>query len=160
MEWLSNRNIPYDCHLTKPEIYDIIKEQKIMYPPKYKLDAVLQEHGHKVLRLPPYHPDFNPIEKIWDNVKGWTATRNVTCNLNDVENLARERFGQITTDDWIHVCTHARYWEEKFRQLEHLFDEAVDTLQFQVNTGSSDEDCSDNNSSGSDLSGIELLDAP
>jgi hypothetical protein len=57
-------------------------------------------YEHKVLRLPPYHPD--PIEKIWANVKGWTATRNVTCNLNDVENLARGRFGQITTDDWIH----------------------------------------------------------
>jgi hypothetical protein len=58
-------------------------------------------------------------------------------------------------------CTHARNWEEKFRQLAHLFDEAVDTLQFQVNTGSSDEeDCSDNNSSGSDLCGIEPLDGP
>jgi hypothetical protein len=54
-------------------------------------------YEHKVLRLPPYHPD--PIEKIWANVKGWTGTRNVTCNLNDVENLARGRFGQITTDD-------------------------------------------------------------
>jgi hypothetical protein len=101
---------------------------------------------------------FILLKKIWANVKGWTATRSVTCNLNDVENLARGRFGQITTDDWIHVCTHARNWEEKFRQLEHLFDEAVDTLQFQVNTGSSDEeDCNDNNSSGSDLSGIEPL---
>lgn len=27
------------------------------------------EHGHRVLRLPPYHCIFNPIEKIWGIAK-------------------------------------------------------------------------------------------
>jgi transposase len=38
----------------------------------HKKDAVYDladEYGFKVIFLPPYSPDFNPIEKFWANVK-------------------------------------------------------------------------------------------
>jgi hypothetical protein len=58
----------------------------------------------------------------------------------------------------VHIC---KKLGRKIPIIGTIFDEVVDTLQFQVNTGSSDEeDCSDNNSSGSDLSGIEPMDGP
>jgi transposase len=34
-----------------------------------------------VLRLPTYHPDLNPIEKIWGIVKARIAAKNVTFKL-------------------------------------------------------------------------------
>jgi transposase len=36
-----------------------------------------------VLRLLPYHPDLNPIELIWVEVKWWVRAKNTFC-INDV----------------------------------------------------------------------------
>ena len=37
--------------------------------PKRKLRNLARRHGIKVLFLPPYSPDYNPIEHIWANMK-------------------------------------------------------------------------------------------
>lgn len=69
IRWLQEKDIPHDPKLTKPELYRIVQENKYRFPLAYRLDNLLEAHGHNVLRLPPYHPDFNPIEKIWASVK-------------------------------------------------------------------------------------------
>ena len=64
--------------MTKAKLYDLIK----LHKPQYKIfaiDCLLTEHGHTVIRLPPYHPDLNPIEKIWGTVR--VAEKNVTFKL-------------------------------------------------------------------------------
>jgi transposase len=39
------------------------------FHPKKKLGNLARRHGMKVLFLPAYSPDFNPIEKDWANMK-------------------------------------------------------------------------------------------
>jgi transposase len=39
------------------------------FHPKKKLRNLARRHGIKLLFLPPYSPDFNPIEKTWANMK-------------------------------------------------------------------------------------------
>ena len=40
-----------------------------------RIQKLLNRNGHRILRLPPYSPDLNPIEKKWAQVKflrqGW-----------------------------------------------------------------------------------------
>ncbi len=40
-----------------------------------RIQKLLNRHGHRVLWLPPYSPDLNPIEKKWAQAKflrqGW-----------------------------------------------------------------------------------------
>jgi transposase len=36
---------------------------------KKELEAIAEEHGHHILFLPPYSPDFNPIEHDFANIK-------------------------------------------------------------------------------------------
>lgn len=36
---------------------------------KPQIRAILEKHGHKPLFLPPYSPDFNPIEQIFAAIK-------------------------------------------------------------------------------------------
>lgn len=36
---------------------------------KTELEAIAQEHGHHILFLPPYSPDFNPIENDFATLK-------------------------------------------------------------------------------------------
>lgn len=60
----------------------------------------MKNNGYVVLRLPPYHPDLNPIELIWAQVKNWTAAHNVTFKTADVTETCKSKFESITVDDW------------------------------------------------------------
>ncbi|KAJ8911142.1 hypothetical protein NQ315_004432 [Exocentrus adspersus] len=53
-------------------------------------------YGHIPLRLPPYHPDLNPIEMVWAQIKNNVAKRNVTFKLDDVKKLTEEEFSALT----------------------------------------------------------------
>ena len=67
IDWLSENNIAHDPSLTKSELMEICKCHKEKQ--KYVIDEIANVHGHKILRLPPYHCEFNPIELIWGQVK-------------------------------------------------------------------------------------------
>jgi hypothetical protein len=56
------QKIPFDGKMKKTELYEIIKLKKP--EPVYKTDEFLRGKGHDVLRLPPYHCEFNPIEMV------------------------------------------------------------------------------------------------
>lgn len=137
--FLKERDITVDEGLTKPEIYKIVKRNKSKCP-DYRMDKIMKEHGHDILRLPPYSPEFNPIENIWGIVKNWVATNNTTFKLNDVEMLARRRFEDISTEVWANICRKVKETEKNFIQKEYNIDEATESFSFTVNTGSSDED--------------------
>ena len=56
----------------------------------YELDVLANEMGHEVIRLPPYHCQYNPIELLWAQIKKGVANRNKTFKLKDVEKLMNE----------------------------------------------------------------------
>jgi transposase len=57
----------------------LLKLVKLNRPaPAYVIDDIIRQHGHEILRLPPYHPDFNPIELIWSQLKSIVRVRNMT----------------------------------------------------------------------------------
>lgn len=72
--------MPVNKHLLKPKIYNFVKQHKATFP-VYKLNMLLNKHGHTVLRLPPYYPELNPIEKIRVQVKQWVAVPNVKSQI-------------------------------------------------------------------------------
>jgi putative transposase len=39
--------------------------------PKERIFDIANEYGLRVIFLPKYSPDLNPIEKFWANVKNW-----------------------------------------------------------------------------------------
>jgi hypothetical protein len=102
----------------------------------------LARYGHVALRLPPYHPELNPTEKMWAMVKNWVVMKNVTFHLQDVRKLAEEKFSSITKDEWLPVCKHVQEVEEKYIQNEHLVDNIAEELVIILE--SSDSDMSEN----------------
>lgn len=65
--------------LTKPSV---IVMDNAPFHPKAKIRAMLEEQGHKLLCLPKYSPDFNPIEQTFSAMKtNWkNARQNVTLD--------------------------------------------------------------------------------
>ena len=45
-----------------------------------RLKELCEEHGHKLLPLPPYSPEYNPIEKTWAHIKKYLRKVLPICN--------------------------------------------------------------------------------
>lgn len=69
VEWLQNNNVAADMTMVKEKLLILLKEHKPPTP-TYYLDEMAKAHGHRILRLPPYHCQYNAIELIWAQVKG------------------------------------------------------------------------------------------
>lgn len=98
-KWLDEHEIEYDSSLLKPELYELIKLHKDRYK-IFVFDNLLHQFGHSVLRLPPYHPDLNPIEMIWGIVKNFVAQKNVTNKIADTIQLCKNKMDAISVEDW------------------------------------------------------------
>lgn len=97
-------------------MYTLIKQHKTQNP-HHKLNNVIEKFDHNVLLLLLDHPEFNPIEKIWDIVKDSVGARNATFKLFDIEILVgRQEFSAFTRDKWISICNNANKKEGEYMQ--------------------------------------------
>ncbi|CAK1582038.1 unnamed protein product [Parnassius mnemosyne] len=67
--WLQNYGMDADMNLLKAELLKLVKQTKPVKP-KYAIDDLAKGHGHKTIRTPPNHCQYNAIEMIWAQVKG------------------------------------------------------------------------------------------
>jgi transposase len=63
--WLEQVLIPALKNPTK----SVLLLDNASWHPKDTIRDLVSEYGIKVIFLPPYSPDLNPIEKFWANVK-------------------------------------------------------------------------------------------
>jgi transposase len=47
---------------------------------RFKIYELIEEHGHKVLYIPPYHCHLNPTELVWSQTK-----RHYSPNIGGME---------------------------------------------------------------------------
>ncbi|XP_046685095.1 uncharacterized protein LOC124370838 [Homalodisca vitripennis] len=152
-DWLSKHQIPFSDDLLVPELYRVILLNKPRFV-RYELDElVTSSGGHVVLRLPPYHPDLNPIELIWAEVKNYVASRNIQCSFSSIKSLAEEKFSLICAEEWARKCEHVKKIENDYASAEPQIDNLVESMI--ISLGSSDSESSEN--APDDLSGIEDL---
>jgi hypothetical protein len=110
--------------MLKVQLNEIIKAYKSKYK-TFLVDEIMAAKGHTVLRLPPYHPDFNPIELIWVDVKQWVGANNKTSRTNNVKHLCEQRFKETGEDKWISVCEHADELEKQYCEQEGITEERM-----------------------------------
>ena len=65
--WLESVFAP---SLKNPEKSVLIMDNA-RHHPKARIQDIADEYGFRVIFLPKYSPDLNPIEKFWANIKNW-----------------------------------------------------------------------------------------
>jgi transposase len=93
-EWLRKNSIKYDPTETMPELL----LHAAPYKSRDELDQIANEMGHPVIRLPPYHCQYNPTELIWGKVKVEVAHLNNTFRLSDFERIKNAAMDRVTKE--------------------------------------------------------------
>ncbi|KAI8887163.1 hypothetical protein K501DRAFT_330756 [Backusella circina FSU 941] len=71
--WLANHGVPLQDIPTsgkspkKAELVEAV--EKVEVDTQFNTVKITNKYGHKVMFTPPYHPEFQPIEKVWAIVK-------------------------------------------------------------------------------------------
>lgn len=91
----------------------------------YRLDQMALEHGHEVVRLPPYHCQYNPIELVWAQVKNEVATKNNTFKIADVEKLLHEAISNVSIENWQKCVKHAEHLQDEDLKKAHICDDFI-----------------------------------
>lgn len=83
---------------------------------KFKIDILASECGHTILRLPPYHCIFNPIEMIWGQLKQRIRRGNTGGKFSNEMLLKIRHEAEITSvDAWRNSVRHVLDIENRYR---------------------------------------------
>ncbi|GFQ77269.1 DDE_3 domain-containing protein [Trichonephila clavata] len=104
-EWLSQKKVAWNQDLIKIELLQKVNEIKHLYD-SYKVEEIAKKFGHKILRLPSYHCELNPIEMIWSQVKGYVSRGNKSFKLNKVKELVIKGIKNVSTQNWMNCINH------------------------------------------------------
>ncbi|XP_045458527.1 uncharacterized protein LOC123668880 [Melitaea cinxia] len=137
--WLTEKGIMYDKAYLKPQLYNLIKANKDRFK-TFSINQILVENKHQILRLPPYHPDLNPIEMAWSTIKQYVASKNVTWNLNKCTELIKEKVAQMGEREWQILCQKVKNIEEEYAKSDHVVDMMTEQFIIHVDEESSEND--------------------
>lgn len=149
--WLQRHNVEFDTSLRKCDLLNLIKQHATENI--YKIDEILKAAGHEVLRLPPYHPDLNPIELVWGDIKGQLAKIEIDSNLDKKKNTLEQLFAEFSVEKWVNCDKHVQTIENEYCLHDRIVDEEMD--RFIINLQDSDSSSytdSDDDSSDMDIS--------
>ncbi|KAL0879287.1 hypothetical protein ABMA27_003066 [Loxostege sticticalis] len=140
VEWLNNNNVVADMTMVEEKILKLVKEHKPLAP-TYYLDEIAKTRGHQVLRLPPYHCQYNAIELIWAQIKGYAALNNTTppFTVNKIMTYFCLMFTSVTYTK----TTILKDWE-RYIEIDRLKDQLI--IHVGDDDSSSDSDNVDDSS--------------
>lgn len=111
-EWATNGEI-FLTFIEKQLLPQLKKEHiVIMDNVKFHLQAAvaaaIESKGSKVIFLPPYSPDFSPIENMWSKIKN-TLRKFAPRTLKEFKKAIKIAFLQVSKHDLVNWFKHCGY---------------------------------------------------
>lgn len=138
-KWLEEHDIPYEKSLLKAELYEIIKLHKSRTL-KYEIDEIAESRGHKVVRIPPYHCQFNPIELIWAQVKNEVARENSGFRLSTVKDTTMSAIKHVTSENWLNAIKHVEKIIQEYWDKDPIIESTIEPLIINLQDDSDDSE--------------------
>ena len=135
--WLTDHGIAWCPDMVKAELYKLVQQNKPA--PVYVADEMAAAQGYLVIRLPPYHCIFNPIELVWAWIKTEVAKRNTTYRIADVKALVAQVISEVTPEQWSRACDHCDQLVDKAWEADGLQDETIEEVVVQLGGEASDQ---------------------
>ncbi|XP_068630962.1 uncharacterized protein [Battus philenor] len=124
--WLRRQNVEFSENMTKAELLLLINDTQ--KEPVYRIDELLKAHGHTVMRLPVYHPDLNPIELLWADIKNNIAQNNINYSLDEKIDLLNKLFSEFTVEKWQGFYDHVQKIENNYWDCDSRFDNIIEPI--------------------------------
>lgn len=140
MAWLTAHEVSVEPGLKKPQLYEHILQNEDIYS-EYLADQLLAPHGHRVLRLPPYHAEFNPVQTIYCQLRVYVAKQPDIQTVAAMKQFILAKLDGITREEWRKACERVVECEREFRVMERDIDEFTENLA--IRTIGSDEESSE-----------------
>ncbi len=98
----------YIKHVLVPILHngDIIVMDNLSSHKASEIGEMIQAVGAELWYLPPYSPDFNPVEKMWSKIKECLRKLKARCT-EELYNAIRQALQDITAQDangWFGSC--------------------------------------------------------
>lgn len=123
--WLEANKIPCKDDCLKVELVDILR--KIAPEPTYSIDVIARQHGHEVIRTPPYHPELQPIEICWGVLKNEVA-RHCDFTLDNLKLQLEQAFDKVTATTCQGIINKVRSVEDRFWEEDAKLDKKQENL--------------------------------
>lgn len=149
-EWLTRNHIAYTAAMSKKDLLELVQKNK----PKqeFKMDVILKEQGRTVLYLPLHHPELNPIQLVWADIKSELLQKHAKSDLPEKERALEELLFGYSHEKWQKCDSHVQTVEDEYLKNERLSDEVMNQLQLQSDVGESDkESCPNHSDEDSDM---------
>ncbi|XP_076028786.1 uncharacterized protein LOC143017786 [Oratosquilla oratoria] len=140
-DWLTKEGVQPSDELSKAELYELARNKISNEHKKYVIDTIADEAGHKIIRIPPYHSQYNPIELIWAQVKSYVAKQN-NLKMADLKISAKEAIKRVTSDDWMEAVRHTEELQKQDAKQDMIIEEYIESFIINI-TESSDDEYSD-----------------
>ena len=92
------------CHCTAEALgvseRAVYRVKKNKSQSNHAVDKMAGWQGFHVLHLPVGYCELNPIERIWAQIKGEVAKKNIMFCLKDVQTLTRNAIENVTPENW------------------------------------------------------------
>jgi hypothetical protein len=139
-EWITSHGETFVEYMLKKHLIGTVYSIRPTYD-KYRID----EMGHTVVRLPPYHCELKPIEIAWAQIKHHIQMNNTSFKIKYMEQLFQQGFESVTADRWTDCVEHVTRVEAGMWRAEEIHDDIEPLL---MNTGQNSSSSDD--SAGSD----------
>ncbi|OQR85346.1 hypothetical protein ACHHYP_11920 [Achlya hypogyna] len=109
--WLKVRGVPFHAWDLKANLLKKAKAAK--EPPQYAFVKIASAYSHRVVYTPPYHPELQPIEIIWANVKNRIGA-NPAKNMEDLESKLKASLEVVSSNTWEGALRKVQGFEDMY----------------------------------------------
>ncbi len=126
-EWLTQNGFDWEESWLKPRLIEEVEDKR---DKKTMVEIFAENKGHRVLFLPVYHPELNPIELVWNTAKGECARlfSNKTSFKDQRIRLEETFRNKIDSEYCSEAFKHVRQFEEKYWEADLVIDDELDDV--------------------------------
>lgn len=95
--------------MVKAEVLEIVAANQPT--PSYRATEIAVEHGHTVHYTPPYHPELQPIELIWAQLKQKIAS-SPAGSMQQLGEKINDGMTAMTSQTWVKAYRHVQKKED------------------------------------------------